>query len=54
MGSAVLGAGLAVARYDSTDGYPAHPRESDYRAAQTATLPADGSVVTADCRAAAG
>lgn len=54
VGSAVLGAGLAVARHDSTDGYPAHPRESDYRAAQTATLSADGSVVTADCRAAAG
>lgn len=54
LGSAVLGAGLAVARYDSTDGYPAHPRESDYRAAQTATLSADGSVVSADCRAAAG
>lgn len=41
-------------RYDSNDGYPAHPRESDYRAAQTATLSADGSVVTVDCRAAAG
>lgn len=34
-------AGLAVARYDSRDGFGAHPRESDYVAADTAT-PAAG------------
>ena len=27
VGLSLLTAGLAVARYDSTDGYPAHPRE---------------------------
>lgn len=53
VGLAMLQAGLAVARYDSTDGYPAHPREADYRAAQLATLGSDGAVVTVDCRAAA-
>ncbi|MGX1703323.1 thermonuclease family protein [Microbacterium sp. NPDC055357] len=53
VGLSLLEAGLAVARYDSTDGYPAHPRESAYRAAQTATSGADGSVVTVDCKAAA-
>lgn len=53
VGLSLLQAGLAVARYDSTDGYPAHPRESAYHAAQTATLGADGTVVTVDCKAAA-
>jgi endonuclease YncB( thermonuclease family) len=31
--------GLAVARYDSRDGYGAHPRESFYVAAEMRTLP---------------
>lgn len=49
LGLAQLEAGNAVARYDSTDGYPAHPREAAYRAAQRATLGRDGSVVTSTC-----
>lgn len=53
VGSAVLAAGLAVARYDSADGYPAHPRETDYHAAQLATLSTDGFVTTVDCGAEA-
>lgn len=51
--SSLLSAGLAVARYDSSDGYPAHPREAAYHAAQLATLAADGAVTTVDCQAAA-
>jgi micrococcal nuclease len=47
----LLTAGLAVARYDSTDGYPAHPRESDYHDAQLATLAGDGAVTTVACKA---
>ena len=38
-----------VARFDSSDGYPAHPREAAYRAAQVATLGANGEVVTSAC-----
>jgi endonuclease YncB( thermonuclease family) len=53
VGMSLLAAGLAVARYDSMDGYPAHPRESDYRAAQVALLDSDGRVVTVGCEAAA-
>ena len=49
----LLIAGVAIARYDSTDGYPEHPREASYRAAQLATLADDGSVLTVECRAAA-
>lgn len=41
--------GNAVARYDSGDGYPAHPRENAYHAAGRATLAADGTVVTTSC-----
>ncbi|MGN6127370.1 MAG: thermonuclease family protein [Humibacter sp.] len=44
--------GHAVARYDSSDGYPAHPREADYHAAQLASLSPDGSVITITCEAA--
>ena len=51
--ASLLSAGLAVARYDSTDGYPAHPRETAYRAAQVAMLSADGAVTTVACKAAA-
>lgn len=46
-------AGNAVARYDSTDGYPAHPNEASYHAAQTASLTSDGTVLTATCEEAA-
>jgi micrococcal nuclease len=53
VGFSLLTAGLAVARYDSKDGYPAHPRETDYHAAQTATLAAGGTVTTVACQAAA-
>ena len=52
VGLTLLTAGLAVARYDSTDGYPGHPRESDYHAAQVATVTADGAVTTVACKAA--
>lgn len=53
LGLMQLESGNAVARYDSTDGYPAHPREQAYHAAQTATSGPDGSVVTTSCRTAA-
>ncbi|WP_166644545.1 thermonuclease family protein [Microbacterium sp. BK668] len=49
----LLTSGLAVARYDSTDGYPAHPREPEYHGAQVATLAPDGTVMTTACKAAA-
>ena len=41
--------GHAVARYDSRDGYPAHPKEEAYRAAQIAHQDPNGTVVTIDC-----
>lgn len=44
-----LEAGNAIARYDSTDGRPEHPREDAYRAAQLATAAPDGSVITRAC-----
>lgn len=53
LGLLQLQAGNAVARYDSIDGYPAHPREGEYRAAQIASLGADGAVMTPACQAAA-
>ena len=53
LGLLQLQAGNAVARYDSRDGYPAHPREADYHAAQLATLAPDGTVLTVECHAAA-
>ncbi|GAA1941454.1 thermonuclease family protein [Microbacterium aoyamense] len=53
LGLLQLRAGNAVARYDSTDGYPAHPREPDYRAAQVATLGPDGGVIATGCQDAA-
>ncbi|MFG6490815.1 thermonuclease family protein [Microbacterium sp. P03] len=53
VGSSILAAGLGIARYDSTDGYPSHPREADYHAAQIATSDAAGAVTTVACKAAA-
>lgn len=53
VGLAQLEAGHAVARYDSQDGYPAHPREANYHAAQLASYGADGSVVTVACQVVA-
>ncbi len=46
-------AGLAIARYDSRDGYPAHPREEAYRAAQIAAQGPNRTVVTTACAGAA-
>ena len=53
LGLLQLESGNAVARYDSRDGYPAHPREEDYRSAQRATVGPEGSVITVGCQAAA-
>lgn len=50
LGLMQLQSGNAVARYDSTDGYPAHPHEDAYHAAQLATLGADGTVLTTTCQ----
>lgn len=50
--SSLLAAGVVVARYDSTDGYPWHPREADYHTAQTAVLGDAGTVTTVACKAA--
>ncbi len=50
LGLMQLEAGNAIARYDSTDGYPAHPHEARYRAAQIASRGSDGSVITIMCR----
>lgn len=49
LGLMQLQAGNAVARYDSRDGYPVHPRESDYRAAQRASLSPSGAVIAVMC-----
>ena len=53
LGQMQMEAGNAIARYDSTDGYPAHPRQADYHAAQIATAGADGSTITTSCGGAA-
>ncbi len=45
-----LEAGNAIARYDSTDGYPWHPFQDAYHAAQVATAGPGRSVVTTACR----
>lgn len=50
LGLMQLESGNALARYDSSDGYPAHPQETAYRAAQIASPSADGSVITIACR----
>lgn len=53
LGLMQLEAGQAVARYDSTDGYPEHPQQATYHTAQLASLGPDRSVVTLDCQAIA-
>ncbi len=53
-GMVQLESGNAIARYDSRDGYPKHPREDQYRAAQVATLGSDRSVITTSCAAPSG
>ena len=50
LGLMQLQAGNAVARYDSTDGYPWHPREAAYHEAQVAQFASDGSVLTTACQ----
>lgn len=52
LGLMQLQAGHAIARYDSTDGYPEHPRQSTYHSAQLATLSPDGFVITVACQPA--
>ena len=45
LGRELIAAGLAIARYDSRDGYGAHPREADYVAldAAVAQVPCPGA-----------
>jgi endonuclease YncB( thermonuclease family) len=50
LGLMQLEAGNAIARYDSTDGYPAHPREAAYHAAQIATPGPNRTVITTVCQ----
>lgn len=50
LGLMQLEAGNAIARYDSTDGYPEHPRQASYQAAQITAAGPDGSVITLACR----
>ena len=50
LGLMQLQAGNAIARYDSTDGYPAHPREATYHAAQLATPGPNRTVITLACQ----
>lgn len=49
LGLLLIESGLAIARYDSRDGYPAHPREDEYHEKQIATRSADGAVITPEC-----
>lgn len=49
VGQEQISAGHAVARYGSQDGYPAHPKEAEYRSSQTATLTPEGAVVSGTC-----
>lgn len=51
IGALQIESGHAVARYDSTDGYPKHPKQDAYRSAQIATLDASGRVTSAACEA---
>ena len=51
LGLAQIEAGHAVARYDSRDGYPAHPAEADYHRLQRAELTVDRTVVSVICGA---
>lgn len=53
LGLVQLQAGNAIARYDGLDGYPLHPRESAYHAAQIASSGPDGSMITTSCQSTA-
>ena len=48
-----LTSGNAVARFDSTDGYPEHPRQAAYHAAQVAQPGPNSIVVTTACQTTA-
>lgn len=50
LGMMQLEAGNALARYDSSDGYPRHPREDAYHAAQIASPGPDRTVITIACK----
>ncbi len=50
VGRMQLDLGNAIARYDSRDGYPSHPKEEEYHDAQIATLNADGSPRALGCK----
>lgn len=50
LGLMQIESGNAIARYDSSDGYPKHPREADYHGAQIASADRNGNVVTTSCR----
>lgn len=54
LGMVQLQAGNAIARFDSTDGYPRHPQEAAYHAAQLASSGPDGSVITISCEDSTG
>lgn len=49
IGMMQIEAGHAVARFDSRDGYPWHPKEPEYHAAQLATLGTNGVVIPVSC-----
>ncbi len=53
LGMRQIQAGHAIAKYDSTDGYPAHPNEAAYHAAQIASPGPDRTVITTSCQPAA-
>ncbi|MGL3151660.1 thermonuclease family protein [Microbacterium sp. A82] len=53
LGMMQLESGYALARYDSWDGYPAHPNEEAYRSAQLASMDAAGTVITTSCQSGA-
>ena len=50
LGLMQLEAGNAIARYDATDGYPAHPNQDIYHEAQRASSGPAGNVITTACQ----
>lgn len=53
VGLALIQQGLAIARYDSRDGYGHHPREESYIAAESATPSTCAALVTTEASAPA-
>lgn len=49
LGLMQLQQGNAIARFDSTDGLPKHPREAAYHSAQIASSGQNGVVIVGDC-----